>query len=202
MHQIVYHIFLGRFWYQSTVCDHWWEIAKHSDVIFISTGSHIQAMKEYPHNIPSTSIHNFSYTNLFRKESLAIANKLHSIVSSSSSSHNSVVVYRTPHIGITPFSNDCGISHKPYKKPLPIATHDKVSIYHWADIPLHTKIYVKTLKHVLKNKLLVMPTQNMMMEYWGCRNDYMHFRDDDERTPLLIEWQILHNLLLENRKNK
>jgi hypothetical protein len=48
-----------------------------------------------------------------------------------------------------------------------------------------------------------MDTTTLMSKIYGCRGDYMHFNTAGQDSPVLLEWLILFNLLLEhNRPDK
>jgi hypothetical protein len=38
----------------------------------------------------------------------------------------------------------------------------------------------------------------LMSKIPSCRGDYIHFIGEDEHTPVLLEWLIFYNILLEN----
>jgi hypothetical protein len=192
--QLIYirHDFLtnkhGNSWLPSTVCEHWVNEISTSDIIVLSFGPHISAMIDYPyHKISSKKI---LLDKILYKESNNLVNILLRKMK-----NDSVVMYRSGHIGYSKPNRDCSI--KPINN-LPQVT----SKYHWDSIPKANRIYTETLKRSFSSRLLVMDTQYAMLQWRGCKRDYMHFNFTDSRTPLLIEWQILYNLLAEYNNNK
>jgi hypothetical protein len=172
--------------YPTSVCDHWLKEAKAADVIVLSTGSHVNSMIEYPyrHKAPA----NFDVNDLFRKESQHLATTLSNIVKSSA-----VIVYRTGPMGTPNPSHDCDL--KPLRYPPKVASN-----YSWDVIPEMNRIYMNSLTSSFPDNLLVMNTQYMMLEWVGCRRDGLHFYFHKPKTPMLLEWQLLHNLLIEYKK--
>jgi hypothetical protein len=174
----------GLQWLPTSVCDHWFNEAKAADIIVLSTGPHSPAMIKYPyhHHKPPPK---FSVKELFHNESQHLATTLSNIVKSSA-----VIVYRTGPMGTPNPSHDCDL--KPLRHPPKVASN-----YSWDVIPEMNRIYIESLNHTLSKQLLVMNTQYMMLEWVGCRRDGLHFDYHNPKTPMMLEWQLLHNLLME-----
>lgn len=178
----------GLDYYKTSLCEHWQAIAHLYDYLFVSIGPHANAMTQFPYGKPVAQYTDFRHKSFFAAEAIETANVLNL-----ESKPNAQLIFRTGPVGVAEYSKHCEL--QPFDTPPVI--HNNHS---WPLIPVLNDIYVNTLRNALGQRLLIMDTSTLMSKMRGCRRDPMHLRDDNASTPILLEWLILQNLLVERHR--
>jgi hypothetical protein len=174
-----------NFW--STICEHWKAVAKSVDYLLISTGPHIHGMLSHPYGNPAPP--NFNEREFFEREANATTALVRKLMAP-----NATLIYRTGAVGIIKYINACTVH--PHNAPPNIRSN-----YSWDKIPKLNEAYIQALRTGIPAKehpVLIMDTATLFTKMQGCRTDHLHYDEDSPVTPVLLEWVILQNLLLEH----
>ena len=174
----------GRKWNKDSICEHWLQAAPAYDYIVISFGPHIQSILDFPF---MQARGNKSYKNILQLSSAQLVGQM---LQAGLSRGDSLIIYRTGPHGSANFTQNCEARPRDTISPIEDS-------FHWDQIPLANDIYVKSLKRAFGDRLLVMDTQSLLGKIWSCRVDPMHFDASTKASPILLEWLIFYNILLE-----
>lgn len=173
----------GLNYYRSCLCEHWQVVAHKFDYLFVSIGPHVKQMTKYPYGMAPEP--NFNETSFFMTEANETAHFLEVVAN-----QKAHIVFRTGPVGIGEYRTKCDV--RPFDSP-PVLYNN----HSWPLIPVLNEIYIDTMRRVLGSRLLIMDTMTLMSKMHGCRTDPMHFNDKTPHSPVLLEWLILLNLLIE-----
>ena len=169
--------------FQSTICEEWKNVAHEFDYLLISVGPHINGMLTFPFGRQASS--SFNATEFLHQEALDTTNLLLRVIKPTAS-----VIYRTGPVGLVKYSSNC--SDTPLDSP-PIIQ----DMYDWRSIPKLNSMYIKTLRDVLGNRVSIMDTTTLNSKMNMCRQDHLHFNHKNTASPVLLEWVVLYNILME-----
>jgi hypothetical protein len=130
----------------------------------------------------------FNLTSFFADEAQGTAKLLGTILSP-----DATLIYRTGPVGNRNFTTDC--TKRPDDTIVPVERN-----FNWDKIPLLNAAYIAALRAAFKERLLVMDTLVLNNKMVHCRGDLLHFLGTTPMTPVLQEWLILYNLLLERNQ--
>ena len=168
---------------QSLICEHWKDIAHKFDYVLVSVGPHIPGMIGHPFGRPADA--SFNETEFFIQEGREMAELLLNVTSATAA-----IIYKTGPVGIPNFQVNCTVP--PWHSP-PVLS----SQLGWNKIPLLNAQYIEHIQQLPGNRAIVMDTLTLLSKMHGCRPDFLHFHSKFPASPVLLEWLILHNLLLE-----
>lgn len=170
--------------YWSTICEHWKAVAKAVDYLVLSVGPHIRSMVTHPFGKPAPA--DFNAEAFFQAEAHETAKLVHQLLAP-----NATLIYRAGAVGILDYEIDCSL--QPDDGPPRIHSN-----YSWDKIPALNKAYIQALtQEITDHPVLVMDTATLFTKMRGCRQDHLHFNDGSPAAPVLLEWLLLQNLLIE-----
>jgi hypothetical protein len=172
--------------YRGSICEHWKAAAVGHDYVVVSIGPHVNQMCKNPFGRPAPA--DFNLTAFFAEEARGTAALLGTILNA-----NATLIYRTGPVGNTNFTTDC--NKRPVDTIEPVQGN-----FNWDKIPALNAAYITTLRDQFRERLLVMDTLVLNNKMVNCRGDLLHFIATTPQTPVLQEWLILYNLLLEHKK--
>jgi hypothetical protein len=173
--------------YQSTICEHWKAVAKSVDYLLISTGPHIHGMLSHPYGRPAPP--DFNEHEFFQREAHATTELVRSLMAP-----NATLIYRAGAVGLLNYFEDCNLH--PHDSPPTIHSN-----FSWNQIPKLNEAYIHALTTGIppnEHSVLIMDTATLFTKMQGCRTDHLHYKETTPATPVLLEWVILQNLLIEH----
>jgi hypothetical protein len=178
-----------NFW--SAICEYWKTVARAVDYLLISTGPHIDGMLRHPYGLPPPP--NFNELDFFQREANATTELVRNLMAP-----KATLIYRTGAIGLLNYSKNCDLH--PHDSPPEI--HSK---YNWDKIPRLNEAYIQALRTGIPAKersVLIMDAATLFTKLQGCRTDHLHYEENTPVTPVLLEWVILQNLLIEHHATR